>query len=178
VRVFQGAFVALVALGCAGCSGGKSADGGAKLVFDTDVRKAYAPARACRSPGEHSGLNAFSVWVSRDAAADFGAIWQNPPGIERLPEGAVVVKEVYSGAECNPLDVERWVAMRKEKGFDPLHADWHWQEVTANGRVTADGAAEACINCHRGSDDATCIGYGELHGRDYTCTVPDGDAGR
>ncbi|HEX7668036.1 MAG TPA: hypothetical protein VF395_00550 [Polyangiaceae bacterium] len=157
----------------AGCSDGKSMGGAPKLVFDTDVRTAYAPARACRSPGEHSGLNAFSVWVSPGALPDFDRLWEDPPGIARLPDGAVVVKEVYSGAECKASEVERWVAMQKEKGFDPAHADWHWQEVTAKGTVTTDGAATACINCHRGGDDGSCIGYGEEHGRDYTCTVAD-----
>lgn len=166
-------FVLQVLVGT-GCSDGKATPAGPKLVFDTNVRTAYAPARSCRSPGEHSGLNAFSVWVSREAAADFTALWQDPPGLARLPEGAIVVKEVYSGTECNASQVERWVAMKKEKGFDPAHADWHWQEVIANGHVTTDGAAAACIDCHRGGDDNTCIGYGEEHGRDYTCTVPDG----
>lgn len=170
----------VVAWGVASCNGAGSSSGPGdpRLIFDTDVQKVYAPARACRSPGEHSGLNAFSVWVSRDAERAFSDIWRTPPGIDRLPAGTVVVKVVYAGTDCVSTQVERWVAMKKEKGFDPGHADWHWQEVKANGHVTADGAARACIDCHRGGDEATCIGYGDLNNRDYTCTVPDSDAGR
>ena len=168
-----GLFCAAPGIGCAS----EKADPG--LVFSRDVRATYSQARACRSPGEHSGLSAFSVWVSRDAETAFAALWRTPPGISRMPEGAVVVKEIYSGRSCDPAKVERWVAMRKEAGFDPAHADWNWQEVTADGQVTASGAVTACIGCHRGGDEATCVGYGEQHGRDYTCTVPDAppDAG-
>lgn len=167
-------------LSAVACGGGKSpGTENPRLVFETNVRKAYSQVRACRSPGEHSGLNAFSVWVSLDAATAFAALWESPPGIQRLPEGTIVVKEVYTGTDCDPDQVERWVAMRKEEGFDPSHADWHWQEVKSDGHVASDGATQTCINCHRGGDDATCIGYGDQNGRDYTCTAPDNapDAG-
>jgi hypothetical protein len=168
---------AALGVGCNG-SGNLPGQNIPGLIFATEVQKTYAAARACRSPGEHSGLNAFSVWVSKDAESAFSTLWHTPPGIDRLPDGTVVVKEVYSGPDCVESQVERWVAMRKERGFDPAHADWHWQEVRADGHVTVDGAAQACIGCHRGGADATCTGYGELNGRDYTCTVPDADAGR
>jgi hypothetical protein len=142
------------------------------LIFDTDVQATYARVRDCRSPGEHSGLDAFTVWVSKDAEGAFADLWKDPPAILRLPDGAVVVKEVYSGTDCAADPVARWVAMRKEHGFDPAHADWHWQEVTADGKVQTDGATAACIDCHAGHDDATCSGYGEQNGRDYVCTAP------
>ncbi len=143
------------------------------LIFDTHLPLAYESVRACRSPGEHSGLNAFSVWVSKDGVSEFTALWQTTPAIQRLPDGVVVVKEVYLGSVCDSGQIERWVAMKKEKGFDPEHADWHWQEVKANGQITSEGATPACIGCHQGGDAASCIGFGEQNGRDYTCTVPD-----
>jgi len=141
------------------------------LIFDRDVRASYAEVRECRYPGEHSALAAFTVWISRDAEPAFRGLWADPPTETRLPPGAVVVKEIYESTECTPDAVERWVAMKKEPGLDPDHADWHWQEVTATGEVSVDGPDPACIDCHRGGDQASCAGYGELAGLDYLCTA-------
>lgn len=140
------------------------------LLFDQNVRAAYAPARACRVLGEHSGLGAYSVWISKDAASEYAAIWQNPPSVQRLPPGTVVVKEIYTGTNCDASEVARWVAIRKEPGFDPPHADWHWQEVTTPNDIVVDGIANDCISCHEGT--GSCSGYGETAGRDYLCTAP------
>lgn len=115
-------------------------------------------------------MNAFTVWVSNDAAAAFDQIWQNPPALQRMPAGTTVVKEVYTGTTCDPGQVERWVAMRKEPGSDPAHADWHWQQVTSSGSITDDGPVDSCIGCHRGT--GSCTGYGNDGGRDYLCTAP------
>lgn len=154
--------------GCAllGCSDPSPPD---ELVFEKDVRSAYSLVRDCRSPGEHSGLDAFTVWISPAAVPEFAKLWTDPPSISRLPAGTVVVKEVYRGTACDPGQVDHWVAMRKEPGFDPEHADWHWQHATSD-RLLDDGAAPACIDCHSGQ--ASCSGYGETAGRDYVCTAP------
>jgi len=143
---------------------------GPPLIFETDVRANYTLVRDCRSPGEHSGLNAYTVWVNETGQSSFSAIWETPPAVSALAPGSVVVKEVYSGSRCDPTTVERWVAMQKKPGFDPAHGDWHWQEVTAAGQVRADGANSACIQCHTGDD--SCVGYGLNAGRDYLCTAP------
>jgi len=146
------------------------------LIFDRAFRSSYTEVRSCRSPGEHSGLNGFTVWVNPPGAASFAAIWQTPPAVSALADGAVVVKEIYTTPDCGPNAIDRWVAMRKESGLDPAHGDWHWQEVTADGRVTSDGAVTPdggvarCASCHTGQ--ASCSGYGESAGRDYLCTAP------
>lgn len=115
-------------------------------------------------------MNAFTVWVSNDAASAFDQIWQDPPALQRMPAGSVVVKEVYTATTCDPRQVERWVAMRKEPGMDPAHADWHWQEVTGSGSLVEDGVVDRCISCHQGA--ASCTGYGNSVGRDYLCAAP------
>ena len=147
-----------------------SRDAAPPILFDRDVRRAYAPVRACRSPGEHSGLNAFTVWVDRPSAPAFDGIWKDPPSPSVLPAGTLLVKEIYAGSDCVASDVEHWVVMKKEPGFDPPHGDWHWQKVLASGKVETDGADGACIGCHVGT--ASCDGFGKTGGRDYTCTVP------
>jgi hypothetical protein len=139
-------------------------------VFDENVRAAYTEVRSCRTTGEHAGLGAYSVWASPEAAGAFPEIWQTPPAITRMPAGSVVVKEIYKDVNCVPDQVLRWVAMRKEPGFDPDAADWHWQEVDAPSNVLMDGSPPDCIGCHQGT--ASCTGYGDAAGRDYLCTVP------
>jgi hypothetical protein len=146
-------------------------ESGPPLIFETDVRAKYTLARACRSPGEHSGLNPYTVWVNEVGRSSFSAIWETPPAVTALAAGAVVVKEVYSGSECDPSAVERWVAMEKRPGFDPEHGDWYWQEVLADGKVRSDGADMGCIDCHTGNEPS-CAGYGLQAGRDYLCTAP------
>src|SRR5688572_6617766 len=106
-------FVVALASGLAlvACADGAPAPPGPPLIFETDVRKDYTLVRACRSPGEHSGLNAYTVWVNAQGAASFSAIWQTPPAVTEIAGGAVIVKELYSGPDCEPAAVERWVAM-------------------------------------------------------------------
>lgn len=161
-------FVALAAAGCSAAA--PQAPEKPALIFDQNFRQSYSEVRQCRSPGEHSGLAGFTVWVNQEGAASFSAIWQTPPAVSALVDGAVVVKEIYSTQDCAPNAVDRWVAMRKKSGFDPAHGDWQWQEVTAQGVVTPDSALARCPQCHTG--EASCDGYGFKAGRDYLCTAP------
>jgi hypothetical protein len=158
----------LMTLPC--CDGGTPPPSGPSLIFETNVRAKYTIVRSCRRPGEHSALNAYTVWVNEIGRPSFSAIWDSPPAVSELAPGSVVVKEVYTGPDCDPTAVDRWVAMEKKPGFDPAHGDWHWQEVLADGQVRADGADTSCIRCHTG--DESCSGYGLKAGRDYLCTAP------
>jgi hypothetical protein len=162
-------FSVLIVTACDG--DGSGSPSGPSLIFETDVRAHYRLVRSCRSPGEHSGLNAYTVWVNEIGRSSFAAIWETPPAVTELAAGAVVVKEVYADLECDPASVDHWVAMKKEPGFDPTHGNWHWQEVSADRTLRTDGAEAACIQCHTG-DEASCAGYGNTAGRDYLCTAP------
>lgn len=162
----------LLLLPLTACDGGGSgAPTAPALLFDTDVRAHYTPVRSCRNPGEHSGLNAYTVWVNEIGRSSFAAIWETPPAVTELADGTIVVKEVYTGLDCDPAAVERWVAMEKKPGFDPAHGNWRWQEVSADRTIRADGIDTECIQCHSG-DEPSCAGYGHAAGRDYLCTAP------
>jgi hypothetical protein len=163
-------FLPCVALALSAC-GPAAPPPGPPLIFDTNVRKAYELVRDCRSPGEHSGLNAFTVWVNSTGAASFAAIWQTPPATNALADGSIVVKEIYTTQECDPSSVDFWVAMKKKSGFDPANGDWYWQKARADGTVVTDGRRPDCSGCHTGNDP-TCDGYGLKAGRDYLCTAP------
>jgi hypothetical protein len=171
VAVASGALAAVTLAACSGDGGGEASWNEA-VVFDQDLRAGgFTLVRDCRHPGEHSALDAYTVWVSNDARAAFDALWADPPAGTRLPAGAVVVKEIYDGPDCDPSAVARWVAMKKEPGLDPPNGDWRWQEVTASGDLIVDGPEPACIGCHRGGDEDSCVGYGERNGKDFLCTA-------
>ena len=156
-----------------GCSSKSGANGGtpdaAGRIFPQAFRQTgFQMVRACRAPGEHSALSGFTVWVNDAAAAAYNDILQNrDAGAREMPNGAIVVKELYRDRICTVVD--RWVAMKKITGFDPSHGDWFWQDVAATGAVTIEGQAPSCSGCHEGRPDATCIGYGAVNGMDYLC---------
>jgi len=160
------------ALGCSSKSNPAATDGGT-LIFPTTFRQTgFQLVRACRAPGEHSALNGLTVWVSDAAAATYDDILSGggDAGVHVMPDGAVVVKELYKDRTCTAVD--RWVAMKKIAGFDPAHGDWFWQDVSAGAKVNAEGVLPSCSDCHEGRPDNTCIGFGNTNGMDYLCTAP------
>ena len=80
-----------------------------------------------------------------------------------LPVGSIVVKEEFSGTDCNDdSTLVQWRAMRKETpGFDPVDGDWHWQRVSKERAVIFD-TKDTCIGCHVAPD---CLA------RDHMCTT-------
>jgi hypothetical protein len=166
-------FAALcLATGCSSKSQPAAVDGGT-LVFPSTFRQSgFQMVRACRAPGEHSALNGFTVWVNDEAAAAYDAILLGgaDAGVHVMPDGAVVVKELYKDRTCTAVD--RWVAMKKIAAFDPAHGDWFWQDVSAASTVNTQGILPACSDCHEGRPDNTCIGFGNTNGMDYLCTAP------
>jgi hypothetical protein len=164
----------VAAWGAPACSSKSSAvvDGGT-LIFPATFRQAgFQMVRPCRAPGEHSALNGFTVWVSEAAAATYDEILSGggDAAVHAMPDGAVVVKELYQDRACTAVD--RWVAMKKIAGFDSVHGDWFWQDVSAAAKVNAEGVLPSCSDCHEGRPDNTCIGFGNTNGMDYLCTAP------
>jgi hypothetical protein len=165
---------ALAAL-AGGCSSRRAAggdDGAPAAVFPATFRQSgFQMVRACRAPGEHSGLDGFTVWVNDDAAAAYDQILGGgDASTHQMPAGAIVIKELYADATCTVVD--RWVAMKKIAGFDVAHGDWFWQDVAARRTISSEGQVPACSDCHEGRPDASCIGFGAVNGMDYLCTAP------
>src|SRR5262245_34854922 len=135
--------LAAVSGGCSTKASSPTPDAAAP-IFPQDFRQSgFQMVRACRSPGEHSALNGFTVWADQSSAAQYDSILLGAVdgGAHEMPAGSIVVKEVYRDSDC--VAVERWVAMKKIPGFDPEHGDWSWQEMTANGVITVDGRVAA-----------------------------------
>jgi hypothetical protein len=168
-------FAALAA--CSSGAGGQNADAhgnGGDPFFPMNFRESgFQKVRACRAPGEHSGINGFTVWVDDGAAATYDQILSGGAGdggTAQMPPGAVVIKELYGDRDCTVVD--RWVAMQKIGAFDPAHGDWFWQDLSATRAVLRQGQLPACSDCHEGRADGTCVGFGASNGMDYLCTAP------
>lgn len=162
----------MLALTAAGACSSTPAANDAPFFPATFRQSGFRQVRACRAPGEHSGLNGFTVWVDDASADSYDSILAASADVHQMPAGAVVVKELYRDRACGADQVDRWVAMKKIPGYDPANGDWMWQDVTNQRGITAEGRVGSCIACHAGGDDMTCAGYGEAHGADYLCTAP------
>jgi hypothetical protein len=64
--------------------------------------------------------------------------------LDRLPYGAMVVKENYSPAR----KLASTTVMVKVVGYDPDNNDWFWMKRLADGRVEASGKVASCAKCH------------------------------
>jgi hypothetical protein len=148
---------------------GTGGDAGVAIFPATFRGAGFQMVRACRAPGEHSGLNGFTVWVDDADAATYDRILSGGGG-QQMPYGAVVIKELFNDRDCTVVD--RWVAMKKTADFDPAHGDWYWQDVAPTRAVLREGQLPACSDCHEGTPDGTCAGFGTMNGMDYLCTAP------
>jgi hypothetical protein len=169
------AVLALGAPGCSSRSAGPGPDAGTTIFPASFRQSGFQTVRACRAPGEHSGLSGFTVWANDAAAATYDQILARGAGSDgggahQMPDGAIVIKELYNDRACTIID--RWVAMKKVAGFDPAHGDWFWQDVAATRSVISEGQLPGCSDCHEGRPDATCIGFGAVNAMDYLCTAP------
>lgn len=152
----------LVVAGCPNNSDPNSDDpnsdpGDDGVIFPANYRETFTLVRECRNSIEHGST--VRVWVNAIGAADYQA------GTNPLPVGTIVVKEEFEGTNCNDdSELKLWSAMKKEAaGFDPVDADWRWQEVRAPDRTITLSDKSTCIGCHRRT---------ECQQRDYMCTEP------
>ena len=148
--------VFVVALAGVSCSDPSSSDNGetADPVFGADYLESFIEVRDCRFSSSHPGM--IRVLVNNIGGEAYGN------GDNPLPQGTIVLKEVFDGQTCDDYDdLGIWSVMRKEAaGFDADDGDWHWQDVLPNRSVENDTKAR-CIGCHRREE---CVA------RDYMCT--------
>lgn len=71
-------------------------------------------------------------------------------GAFTAPVGATAIKERLDDQDV----VTAFTVMTKQAaGYDPDNGDWHYENRSADGTVTAEGAMAGCISCHM--DDST-----------------------
>lgn len=108
------------------------------------------------SPSPHG---AFKLRFNTQAQSVLDTSGEIPIGT-KFPEGAVLVKEVYTGSSISLL-----VVMKKDSKHANSANGWLWAEYTNDG--SADYAVskkgEACIGCHNGAPNRDFTRTFDLH---------------
>lgn len=82
-------------------------------------------------------------------------------GADRMPAGAIVVKEAY----LPDRSLESVAVMYKVDGYDPGHRDWFFARYDPDGSARAHGRVQSCQECHRdGLDYIMTAGFGQAIG--------------
>ena len=113
---------------------------------DDDYRNTYARApgwedgRLPAEGGPHGGfIDIYINDVMEDAIASGEAL-------ERWPEGSIIVKDGWSGAEGGKFEYLSFME-RRDGG-------WFWGEYTGRGRLVSAGKNDnTCVGCHSSGDD-------------------------
>ena len=111
----------------------------ARVQADSYRSWSRAPGWASRAPslgGGHGGQ--LDIYVNARLASSL----QSEQPVVVVPEGAIIVKDVWRGAELHALAI-------MEKRVD----GWYWAEFDGAGQVSAGGHPDGCIACHRRGAD-------------------------
>lgn len=135
----------LAAVTVMGCNSEVEIDPNA--FFPQDYETSFAQIGACRKSAVHSDPH-YLLHVNTSSKDAFSA------GMP-LPEGTVLVKTQYQDDSCS--DLSRWTVMKKrEAGYDPMNADWEWQNLDGEGKVAEQGKVVYCASCHAGCAGGVC----------------------
>ena len=74
----------------------------------------------------------------------------NPAAFEAIedestsPSGSILVKENFMPDGT----LAATTVMYKSSGYNPVHSDWYWLKVLADGTVEKEGMVQGCQDCH------------------------------
>src|SRR4051812_41142579 len=126
----------------AGCGDNQDPTGAAELwtrIHDAGYQSwTHAPGYATRQPAHSPHGDEVIIYLDPTIAA---ALAQSSP-LEAWPEGSLIVKDGYSGA-----DVSVVAAMEKRK------SGWYWAEWSSEGNARYSGEPETCTSCHQSGSD-------------------------
>lgn len=151
-----GPLLAIVSAGALGSCGGSSTGPGPTPTpeapqFPADYATSFVFAADLRYSPDHIGC--VQVYCDSAAAQPYH------DAASSMPEGTVIVKEIYP--ESSPGCVNgtggaapsSFATMKKlATGASPGTGDWYWQEVDANRNVVKSndmGNIDACVSCHQ-----------------------------
>lgn len=108
------------------------------------------------SPSPHG---AFKLRFNAIAQSVLDTTGKIPIGT-KFPDGAVLVKEVYTGTSISLL-----VVMKKSSNHASAANGWLWAEYTTDGSAdySVSKKGEACIGCHNGAPNRDFTRTFDLH---------------
>jgi hypothetical protein len=98
----------------------------------------------------HQGNPLVNVWTNGTATDPYLALSAGAPA-PSFPVGAMIVKEMLDPAGGPPILT---VMAKQAAGYDPVHADWWYARLDANGDATSAslvGRVGFCVACHAGA---------------------------
>jgi len=146
---------ALIVAACGGQSGAQqlpAADGKALFTYISQTRpyKQWGTwpkdqwndfSTLLRSGAPHGGV--VRIYVNDIALSAAGGFKG------QLPEGAIIVKENYTGTDpASPGELDALTVMYKVKDYDPQNGNWFWEKVKPDGKVDVEGKVGMCQGCH------------------------------
>ncbi|MBX3204131.1 MAG: cytochrome P460 family protein [Labilithrix sp.] len=134
-----GSFALVVALASlAGCTQNDDPEGASRLYAKINEGEGFrtwrrAPGFATRQPSFTAHSDAVEVFVNAEVAAAL----DGPTPILTWPEGALIVKEGFSG------DARSLVAVMEKRA-----GRWYWAEYDGDGNALYSGEPKVCVGCH------------------------------
>jgi Cytochrome P460 len=132
--------VALLALtaSAAGCTQNDDPEGARRLYAKINEGAGFrswrrAPSFPTRKPSFTAHSDAVEIFVN----APFSAALDGPTPILTWPDGAIVVKEGFSG------DIRALVAVMEKRA-----GSWYWAEFDGDGEPLYSGTPKVCVACH------------------------------
>jgi len=112
-----------------------------------------------RSAKGGSPHGSFKLKFNSIAAAQLGADGKLPAG-EKFKDGALIVKEIYSGSE-----VALYAVMKKDEPHKYSASGWLWAEYKPDGKtevnITEQGTP--CVSCHSTAPNRDLMRTFDLH---------------
>lgn len=111
------------------------------------------------SPAGGSPHGSFKLKFNAAAVSQLDATGKLPTG-SSFGDGALIVKEVYSG---NTLTL--YAIMKKDSKSKFSSKGWVWAEIEPNGKVRYDVSkkGEGCVSCHSGGNPRDFTRSFDLH---------------
>ena len=107
-----------------------------------DFRKTFKKLSRTR----YKSVNHFTAWMDVYANDSAASAYAQPSG--DISAGALFIAEEFVHTVAGEARGPVLVMEKRAKGFDPAASDWRYMVIDPSGKVTADGKAERCDQCH------------------------------
>ena len=122
-------------------------------AFEATMTRTSSPYTSNLAPNPQ-----IELWITKESKALYDKISPTAQGSKvRLPQGALIVRAVYEGAQVKKLTVMG----KGAPGSNPIVGDWWFAVTTPRGVPLEEGGQQLagklpqCVTCHdeRGADD-------------------------
>ncbi|MFM9986747.1 MAG: cytochrome P460 family protein [Flavobacteriales bacterium] len=138
--------VGLIAIYALGCRHDRDTSQQDTLLYEEAQNQAiYYFADSAMLPGISPSPHGFFRLRYNQIFRDFLDDMENVPLAESVPNGSLIVKDIYSGDQIIQVAI-----MKKDDAHPDAGSGWIWAEILPDGRtlVSSTDKGAACIGCH------------------------------